>query len=56
MICTGNEHIPLLFDCSTKGATFSRNRKPDFDDYVDLYHDEDPLFTEEQYTFYVSSI
>lgn len=56
MVYTINEYIPLHFNCCTKGATSSCNRKPDFDDYIDLYHDEDPLFTDEQYTFYVSSI
>lgn len=56
MAYTSNEHIPLYFNCCTKGATLCLNRKPNLDDYIDLYHDDDSWLNEEQYTFYVSSI
>lgn len=53
---TSNEHIQLHYNCTTKGATNSMDRKKGFNDYIDLYHDNDSLFTEEKYIFYVSSI
>lgn len=56
MIYTNNENIALHYNLRTKDSTACLNRKKDFNDYIDLYHDEDLLFTEEQYTFYVSSI
>ncbi len=56
MIYTNNENIALHYNLTTKGYTVGLNRKKDLNDYIDLYHDEDPLFTEEKYTFYVSSI
>lgn len=53
---SSNENISLHYNLSTKNSSVCYNRKKDFSDYIELYHDEDPLFTEEQYTFYVSTI
>jgi capsid portal protein len=56
MNCTSNENIQLHYNYMTKGAVVGLNRKEGFNDYIDLYHDNDSLFAEEKYTFYVSSI
>jgi hypothetical protein len=56
MSYTGNENIPLHFDCCTKEATKCLNRRQDLEDYIELYHNNDSLLADEKFVFYVSSV
>lgn len=53
---TGNENISLYYHCCTKDSTACSNRSTDLDDYIDLYYDEDPFTTDEQYAFYIYTV